>query len=642
MKGQFVTALDKLESASSIDKPIHQGELLDLTFQLLKEEGGSSALYEFAPRFGGSGIFADTDWALPGLLQSRLVRGSLTGEPRTVAIESLNQLRFLAIAQGDCTDSDVSPEKARTFLTESVVQNLDMLFDRITEESRGGGRAALGLLNLIVDTVGLGEIFEGLVDEVEAVLAQRPVRVTEIKSMISRLSVADQDSVSLPDTARQRGRNLASALFTPSPMTATDPGVDEYKAALMRADINAIENESRAMTANMHAYGIVSDYHAALVRFLRANHPDMLVAALGVSEVGRQSFLCFRDLILALVDYAVHVPTAQAIYGLNGVLERGTIFNKAVAAGLWRMIDLSLRPAVRERLAGAFGHTAEPEQHLMAGLLGVLGHPLGVGQGDNPTCQSARAISLWAQNDPDYLIQLVRWAGSNSALAMSFEGKEISSEGLQSGLAVSFNANVDAVSVVLVPHLDRIYAEMCRLVEGRDEDGHKWINPAFHGWWVPRGCACLVDINTGAVRDFEKFIRLFYAAYHPLFNGNLPVLHAQPAGIAATDAMGEYIGSHAVSIERLALDADGNMRVYFNNPNDEGRQHWGGEVSTSVKEHGELPGESSLPVVEFASRLYLFHYDPLDIGDGSTVSAKEINHIAELARESWAKTREWV
>ena len=157
---------------------------------------------------------------------------------------------------------------------------------------------------------------------------------------------------------------------------------------------------------------------------------------------------------------------------------------------------------------------------------------------------------------------------------------------------------------MLVPHLDRIYAEMSRRVENRNEDGHRWINPELHGWWVARQSAAAVNERTGAVTHMPQFVRKFYAAYHYYYNGGRWLIHPQPAGIAATTPLAELVGWHAVSIQRVALDPNDVMRVYFYDPNDDGRQNWGQGICTSTAGHNEIPGECSLPFHEFAARLY--------------------------------------
>ncbi len=134
--------------------------------------------------------------------------------------------------------------------------------------------------------------------------------------------------------------------------------------------------------------------------------------------------------------------------------------------------------------------------------------------------------------------------------------------------------DLDPVSLLVVPHLDRIYAEMGRLCIGREGDPHRWVNPEFHGWWAGRGFHISVDIASGRIDDPETFYRHFYAAYHPLYNGNQPLVHPQPAGIAVTDSAARFIGWHAITILRAAIGPDEGMRVYFFNPNNDSGQDW--------------------------------------------------------------------
>lgn len=72
----------------------------------------------------------------------------------------------------------------------------------------------------------------------------------------------------------------------------------------------------------------------------------------------------------------------------------------------------------------AFGTAVPAEALLLEGVLCMLGQPLGVGQGNNPTCQSARALSMWAYNDPDYLLQMVTWAARDDEIIMHFEASQ--------------------------------------------------------------------------------------------------------------------------------------------------------------------------------------------------------------------------
>ncbi len=180
---------------------------------------------------------------------------------------------------------------------------------------------------------------------------------------------------------------------------------------------------------------------------------------------------------------------------------------------------------------------------------------------------------------------------------------------------------------------------MATLCIGREGDMHQWVNRELHGWWVGRGCDIAVDVATGKLSDFDGFVRRFYAAYHPKYNGNQPVIHPQPAGVAMTDSAARYVGWHAISICRVALDSDSVMRVYFFNPNNDSGQDWGNDVVVATEGHGERFGESSLPIAAFVSRLYLFHFDPLEQGLPDALPAEEVALITDMARGSWAADR---
>ncbi|MDX1559734.1 MAG: hypothetical protein R3193_12545, partial [Marinobacter sp.] len=78
------------------------------------------------------------------------------------------------------------------------------------------------------------------------------------------------------------------------------------------------------------------------------------------------------------------------------------------------------------------------------------------------------------------------------------------------------------------------------------------------------------------------------------------------------------------------------MRVYFFNPNNDSGQDWGQGITCSTRGHGEIRGEASLPVAEFTSRLYAFHYDTLELGDLSAIPEEEVAKVMELGYGSWA------
>jgi hypothetical protein len=280
----------------------------------------------------------------------------------------------------------------------------------------------------------------------------------------------------------------------------------------------------------------------------------------------------------------------------------------------------------------------------LAGTLSVLGQPLGIGQGNNPTCQAARGISLWSLHAPGLLLGMVANAARDGFVASTFEGHEIRSDQLAVGIPdadESLDPDLDPVSRLLVPHLDRIYARMLSLTALRGEDGHKWVNPAMYGRWVSSGFSSAIDPLTNAVRHHGAFVRQFYASHHPDYNDGHELIYPNPVGIMVTDVHGRLLGPHAVSLQRVDRGPEGTLRAYFFNPNNEGRQDWGFGVRPSVSGEGERPGESSLPFPHFASRIYAFHYDPQEMGEPYAVPAESVSEVSRMAQESWGRTLTW-
>lgn len=286
----------------------------------------------------------------------------------------------------------------------------------------------------------------------------------------------------------------------------------------------------------MHDTGLVSNYHVAFLRWA-VDYRDrpFVPEALGLGTTGLDCWRHYRPLVEELIQNAVTLSTPQAIYGLAMLLDRGVLHHAPMVPALRRQLRLSQSGAARQRISQSFGTLVSPETHVLAGVLQVIGQPLGVGQGANPTCQSARAIAMWVLNDPDDLLHLIVQAAQFDTILMQFEGTEIDSQTLPAGLAGEGPIDADPVSVLLVSHLDRIYAQMGRFCVGRPGDPHHWVNPQFHGWWVARDCAVAVDVATGLLADYDGFLRRSYGTYHPAFNGGRPLSHPQPAGIAVTD-----------------------------------------------------------------------------------------------------------
>jgi len=81
------------------------------------------------------------------------------------------------------------------------------------------------------------------------------------------------------------------------------------------------------------------------------------------------------------------------------------------------------------------------------------------------------------------------------------------------------------------------------------------------------------------------------------------------------------------------------MRIYFFNPNNDSGQDWGAGVVVSTQANGERFGESSLPFAQLASRLYIYHDDPVLCEAPIEVPVESIAEVREAAQASWAADR---
>ena len=636
----------QLAEASSAAKLSYCGRVLDAARRVLLRPDGLVPLAERARALEAAGIFAGTDWATPAALLPGLVGNTLRyGDAPSVVLESLSLLRLLEAARSEVGSPTLPAETAHHFLTQVLALNLDRLSGASSEADRGAahglGPAVDRLLAFLMAELGAENLLAPLVDEVWRLLSQRPLQVDPVKSMITQIAVALARGRIGAGEAHLGADRLISALFGPSGLSRDDPGLEAYRQRLDGADDIALQAEAAAMARAMHDTGLVSDYHATLVTWLvETGRGAALPHALGLSSTGLDALRCYEALVHCLIREAVRPATAQAVLGLALMLERGILYAPPVAPSLWRLLELPLSPAAEAALLAACGPAEPARVRMLAGVLMLLGNPLGIGQGNNPTCQSARALAMWALNDPDYLLWLLTNALRHDRVVIHFEGQPLDSALLPPGLVSGTPLDADPVSVLLVPQIDRIYAEMGRRVVGRGEDPHRWINPELHGWWVGREFHIAVDIATGKLSDHAGFLRRFHAGYHPLHNGNQIVIHPQPAGIAVTDSLGRFVGWHAIAITRVALDQSGEMRVYFFNPNNDSGQDWGCGVVVSTNGRGERFGEGSLPFGQFASRLYLFHDDGLGNGEVVSVPDATIADIEAMARESWAAARQ--
>ncbi|MBS8240230.1 hypothetical protein DYI22_06895 [Marinobacter lipolyticus] len=644
---KLVQRLDEAIAALADSRPFAKAgklpRLFDTARRVMLQPEGFAAVQARAEQLEMAGVFIGTDWAEPSILLPFLTTSALQSpNADTVVIESISELRLLAIARGEFLHPSMSAEQAHHYLTQVLAINLSLLFGEGGEAEREQGKLALisrGVIQHIAQEIGYEHVIDRLIDEIWRILQQRPIQVTSVRRMITQIALCRIDPAIDLGGAGQGAERLISSLYGPTQACREDPGIAVYEDRLLSMDTMALQSEATGFARAMHDTGLVSPYHAAFVRHILEKQDSLLTEALGLSSTGRDCLLCYKELVHALISAGVFPETAQGLYGLALLLERGILYQPPVAPALWRQVLLTTCPAARERIQLAYGYSPAPNAWLIQGVMNMLGQPLGVGQGNNPTCQSARALSMWAYNDPDYLLQMVAWAARDNEIIMHFEGKPVSSARSEGGVASEITLDLDPVSLVVVPHLDRIYAEMGRLCADRPGDPHKWVNPEFHGWSAGRGFAINVDVETGNLQDAEGFLRHFYASYHPFYNGNQPLIHPQPAGVAVTDSAARFIGWHAITILRAALDPEDVMRVYFFNPNNDSGQNWGGDIVVSTARNGERFGEASLPFEQFASRLYIYHYDPLERGEPADVDQDELQRVIDRIHNSWGRDR---
>jgi hypothetical protein len=146
------------------------------------------------------------------------------------------------------------------------------------------------------------------------------------------------------------------------------------------------------------------------------------------------------------------------------------------------------------------------------------------------------------------------------------------------------------------------------------------------------------------VEKYDEFVRIFYASFHPDYNGGHHLIYPVPTGIFITDSSAQMLGYHAISLLRIEKAPEtGAWRAYFFNPNSQGKQDWGQGIQPTVWSNGERHGESSLPVDEFVSRVYAFHFNELRLEDKQDmVPVGTVAKVTKLSKESWGRKYRWI
>ena len=645
LENKFKEALTILNQAKSFAKGLYQTDVFQLANELACMDGGMAVLDKYAHQFDEAGVFLSGDWEDPTKLQPPFVGNSLRLRGIYSILELLSEMRMLAIAKGTYKHESISKEEACVFLNEVVALNLNLLSleDSATTDAPPEEHIvrAQNLLTYLGQELSFKEVADQMIIEIDRLTVQRPIitrRIIEMIQLSQQLATSELDHETLEAIDK-----YTKAIGAPTPISNQASNQREYRLKIEHATEDELTVEAKLFAQSMKETGLVSPFHTVLVRFLNRKKPTILPTALSLTDSGSASFDENQKLIYDIVQIAIYPETRQAIYGLSSMLNRGVLKIESLVPSIQQLFELPIHAEVR-RAVSIFVHEQSGislNGILIAGVISVLGQPLGIGQGQNPICQSARALSLWAQFDPSQLLAYIIHAARDNNIEMTFENEPINSSLLKEGVAGSIQQDLDVVSNLLVPHLDKIYNEMIKRTLLRGEDGHKWVNREFYGEWIPSGFLNAIDQLTLNVTNYSAFVKLFYATHHPEYNEGSKLIYPNPVGIFLTNVHGELLGLHAVSIQRIERDKNGDYRVYFYNPNNDSTQNWGQGIKASVSGFGELEGESSLPFYEFVSRMYAYHYNPYEQGDTFMVEDSLVETIESLAKESWGKSYTW-
>lgn len=593
----FQRALNQLRGSSREQKKYFQEPVLIEAALLKREKNGLELLYKYAPDFEAAGLFLGRSWEEVKTLRPELARGTLASGGNMATAETLSILRILAVARGMYNHPDLSPKVANDYLRRMLVLNLDLLTMRETEENRlyliyKDEQESL-LMRFIAEHCFSPEIFTILDAEVKNLVDQRPIVVSKVTGIVE-------------STRKLTGSNLfpypalhacEQSLFYPSELAKTQ---GDYLDKLKNACDLFLIREAAQLRKSMLETGLVSVYQAIFLHYITTEKPYLLEVFFGTDSSIRKAVRKNFSLIRRLIKTAIRIETRQSIYGLYRMLERD-VFTADVTTEFEQLLNIQtdIVKSIELKRNSDDEFTVPHQEYTLAGIISLLGQPLGVAQGFNPTCQSTLLLSYLAQKYPQKIIRMVTDLRNNGGIVIEFEGEQISSLELEIK-ELEDRVHIDQLSAALLPHLHAIYDEILKRSTFRRGYPHKWLNPSCDSAGVCEGFA---------EREQESgFSALFHMYYHPdagsMINDELP----QPADITIYGRNGRKLGDHSILIQRIAEDPSGDVRVYYFNPNNNSLQDWKDGIMTSVSGNGEHEGEASLRFDDFLLCLSAFHY----------------------------------
>ncbi|NBB88960.1 MAG: hypothetical protein GVX96_04130, partial [Bacteroidetes bacterium] len=474
VQNRLISALDELKSAENFLREDKAYRFLSQTEKHLQHPEGVETIYALTPDIMDAGLFNGTIWEHPQDLIPRLVGGTLKAGTPTSTFELLSELRMLALAEGRIQNDTLHPLDADAFLEKVIVLNLNLVFGTLNESdrvefSKGELRKIKAVFEFIVQRVEIDGVKDGVAEELKLVAHQRPIFTEPIRSLIALTHQHFQ--LDLDRAADQLLRKFSDAVYGPTEKSSS-LSPEEYRQYLLSADADQLGKEGLALAQSMEETGLVCKSHVVLLQHLfRIEDLDLIAKTLGLNEYGTIELKRHWEFVNTFIENYSTINYAQGVLGLSNVLKKGLFTSSSVLQALRHLFSIRLNPRVQRHLVESRHEGSEKDAHslLIGGTLSLLGNPLGVGQGMNPTCQSARGLSLWSQFSPEKLINLIITAAVENNLRFRFEGDVLESDLLLKGLATEFDRSLDPVSVVLVPHLDKVYNEMMKRAAHRGE-----------------------------------------------------------------------------------------------------------------------------------------------------------------------------
>ncbi|MEX0995022.1 MAG: hypothetical protein WD599_05795, partial [Balneolaceae bacterium] len=215
---KFHENLENLSEANPLLAETHKKKLLS-SVEILTDSGeGIRFLYDHIEDLIQGGIFTETMWEDPARLVPSLVGGTLKAGGQHTVFEILSELRMLAIANETLRYKRYQPGKARTFLEETLVNNLDLVFPDHSEETRSLDDSTIKkirkLFDFLLSHISVDAIKGQLAREIELICVQRPVVTDRVLQIIS--TVKHEIKLSPENDEDRQLLRYIKAVFAPS------------------------------------------------------------------------------------------------------------------------------------------------------------------------------------------------------------------------------------------------------------------------------------------------------------------------------------------------------------------------------------------------------------------------------------------